>query len=78
MAKFAIVDFYKESKIDYVPLNWINGKKCSWPAAEGKSLTCSQNKLRDDPTTVPGDDWIKYPVRLLRVCGESIDSSFKL
>ena len=70
MSKFAIVDFYEESKIDYVPLNWISGKKCAWPAPLGKPLTSAQNKLRDDSTSLPGQDWTKCLVKIIRTCGK--------
>lgn len=70
MSKFAVVDFYKEKKVDYVPLNWVKGKNCFWPSKVGKALNTAQVKLKDNPTSKPDGTWQIYPIKIKRLCGK--------
>jgi len=70
MASFAVVDFYDEEVIDFVPLNWIKGDRCAWPVAAGKKLSQSHKKLRESADSKPEEGWHWYPVAILSICGK--------
>jgi hypothetical protein len=72
MSGFAIVEFTLESEIDFVPLIWIEGNHCSWPADLGKPLSSSQIKLRDNPRCKPHRKWRRVPVIVRYICGGKI------
>ncbi len=72
MAKFVVVDFYKEKLIDFVPLTWVNGDLCAWPlpAGPGQTLSPAQLKLKVTPDSQPETAWPKCPVKIIAICGK--------
>ena len=69
--KFAVVDFYKEEVIDFVPWSWVNGNQCAWPAPQGKALTTAQMKLKESISSQPQEDWLWYPIKVIKSCGKN-------
>ena len=67
---FAVVDFYKEELVDFVPWTWISGSQCAWPTLKGKPLTTAQIKLKENVSSVPQEDWFWYPVKVIKSCGK--------
>ena len=62
MSGFTIVEFSLEDVTDFVPLTWVKGDSCYWPADVGKLLSPSQTRLRDNPLSEPNKKWRQVPI----------------
>ena len=63
--RFAVVEFYIESKVNKVPIFWVTAdNKCYWPDGLDASKLIKKSVPPNKLT------WKQHPIRLIRLCGK--------